>query len=48
MPDSQTLAGVVLLEFVWIGFWFLVGVPFIAIMGIIALVLTLIGIAMGD
>ena len=45
--DAQTLAGIVLLEFVWIGFWFFVGFNFFAIMGIIALVVTLVGIASG-
>jgi hypothetical protein len=45
--NAQTLAGVILFQFVWIGFWFLVGFNFLAILGIIALVLTLIGFASG-
>ena len=45
MLKASELAGIILLEFVWIGFWFLVDIPFIAIMGIVALVVTLINVA---
>ena len=44
MKPSE-LAGIVIFEMIWIGFWFLVGVGFIAWMGVLALIFTLLALA---
>ena len=47
MKPSE-LAGVVIFELVWIGFWFLIGVSFIAWLGVLALIFTLLGMAFSN
>jgi hypothetical protein len=47
MKPSE-LAGIVIFELVWIGFWFLVGVDFIAWLGVLALIFTLFGLAFSN
>tara|TARA_B100001123_G_scaffold448680_2_gene610853 strand:- start:258 stop:404 length:147 start_codon:yes stop_codon:yes gene_type:complete len=47
MKPSE-LSGVVIFELVWIGFWFLIGVSFIAWLGVFALIVTLLGMAFSN
>jgi uncharacterized membrane protein YccC len=47
MKGSE-LAGVIIFQSIWVGFWFLVGVNFIAGLGVVALVFTLFGIAFSN
>jgi hypothetical protein len=41
---SSDVAGVTLLQFVWIGFWFLIGVDLLGWLGVVSLAVTLVNI----
>lgn len=41
---ASDLAGVTLLQFVWIGFWFFIGVDLLGWLGVVSLAVTLVNI----
>ena len=45
---GSEVAMMVIFELLWIGFWFLVGVEFIAWLGVLALLFTLFSLAFSD
>ena len=45
---GSEVAMMVIFELLWIGFWFLIGVSFIAWLGVAALIVTLLGMAFSN